>query len=81
MNLEIGSFEAKTKWSELLRGVQAGMRYTITMRGQPVADLVPSAGSAHKDPEAAVSDMLQFMQAAEPEHGLDLKALVDEGRA
>ena len=39
MNLEIGSYEAKTKLPELLRGVQAGKRYTITLRGEPVADL------------------------------------------
>ena len=39
MNLEIGSYEAKTKLPELLRGVQAGKRYTITLRGEPIADL------------------------------------------
>ncbi|WP_230976167.1 type II toxin-antitoxin system Phd/YefM family antitoxin [Pseudothauera nasutitermitis] len=33
MSLEIGSYEAKTKLPELLRGVQAGKRYTITLRG------------------------------------------------
>lgn len=39
MNLEIGSYEAKTKLPESLRGVQTGNRYTITLHGEPVADL------------------------------------------
>ncbi len=42
-NIEIGSYEAKTKLPEMLRGIRAGHRYTITLRGEPVADLVPAA--------------------------------------
>jgi prevent-host-death family protein len=39
---EIGAFEAKTRLSELLRKVDQGERFTITVRGRPVADVVPS---------------------------------------
>lgn len=81
MNLEIGSYEAKTKLPELLRGVQAGNRYTITLRGEPVADLVPAEGAKHADSVAAVEDMRRFMRAAPPVKGVDLKALINEGRA
>ena len=41
MHVEVGSYEAKTKLPELLRGVQASHRYTITLRDQPIADLRP----------------------------------------
>ena len=81
MNLEIGSYEAKTKLPELLRGVQAGNRYTITLRGEPVADLVPAEGSKQADAAAAVDAMRQFMRAASPVEGIDLKVLINEGRA
>ena len=54
MNLEIGSYEAKTKLPELLRGVQAGKRYTITLRGEPIADLIPAEGAKQADAAAAV---------------------------
>ncbi|MBI1907075.1 MAG: type II toxin-antitoxin system prevent-host-death family antitoxin [Rhodocyclales bacterium] len=81
MNLEIGSYEAKTKLPELLRGVQAGKRYTITLRGEPVADLVPAEGAKQADAAAAVEAMRQFMHAAPPVKGFDLKALINEGRA
>jgi prevent-host-death family protein len=38
---EIGAFEAKTKLSELLRKVEQGERFTITVRGEAKAQLVP----------------------------------------
>lgn len=38
---EIGIFEAKTKLSEILRKVDRGERFTITVRGRPVATLAP----------------------------------------
>lgn len=82
MNLEIGSYEAKTTLPKLLRGVQAGNRYTITLRGEPVADLVPTGGTKQVDAVAAVEAMRQFMHAAQPiADSIDLKALIDEGRA
>ncbi len=81
MNIEIGSYEAKTKLPELLRGIQAGNRYTITLRGEAVAHLVPAKGSQNWDAAAAVDDMLSFMQAHKSGSGIDLKVLIDEGRA
>jgi prevent-host-death family protein len=38
---EVGAFEAKTKLSEILRKVEQGERFTITVRGRAVADVVP----------------------------------------
>lgn len=80
MNIKVGSYEAKTKLPELLRGVQAGNRYTITLRGEDVATLVP----AHPDQQpiniAAVDDMLAFIRSLKVQGEIDLKALIDEGR-
>lgn len=39
MPTEIGAFEAKTKFSELLRKVEQGERFTITLRGRVIAEL------------------------------------------
>ena len=59
MNEEIGSYDAKTKLPELLRRVEAGERFTITNRGKPVADLIPSlAGSDHRV-EGAIANILK----------------------
>ena len=81
MNIEVGSYEAKTKLPELLRGVQGGNRYTITLRGEAVADLIPAQGNKLSDAAAAVEEMRSFMQSRKPMSGIDLKALIDEGRA
>ncbi|MBI3094904.1 MAG: type II toxin-antitoxin system prevent-host-death family antitoxin [Rhodocyclales bacterium] len=81
MNVEIGSYEAKTKLPELLREIQAGKRYTITLRGEPIADLVPAASSKGGDAAAAAGQMRELMLSAAPVKGVDVKALIDEGRA
>ena len=81
MKIEVGSYEAKTKLPELLRGVQTGKRYTITLRGEAVADLVPPQRGQRSDAAAAAEEMRAFMRARRPVAGLDLKTLIDEGRA
>ena len=82
MNTEIGAYEAKTRLPELLREVRAGRRFTITNRGQAVADLVPSASGTSVDAAAAIDKFRAFMR----EHPLkageraDVRALIEEGR-
>lgn len=80
MKIEVGAYEAKTKLPELLRGVQAGKRYTITHRGQAIADLVPVDEGRRHDAAEAVEEMKRFM-AESPVAGVDVKALIEEGRA
>nr|VFJ56602.1 MAG: prevent-host-death family protein [Candidatus Kentron sp. DK] len=53
----VGTFDAKTRLSELLRNVQNGQCYTITARGRPIADLVPSSDAADRDARVAVRAM------------------------
>ncbi|MGH8547181.1 MAG: type II toxin-antitoxin system Phd/YefM family antitoxin [Methylococcales bacterium] len=80
MKIEIGSYEAKTRLPELLRQVKAGKSFTITNRGEAIADLTPSPGNRDKDKVAAVEKLKVFM-AAEPVSGVDVKELIEEGRA
>ena len=78
MKTTVGAYEAKTKLPELLRGVQAGKRYTITLRGEAIAELTP-AGSRRPGAADAVEQMKRFMKEA-PVRGVDIKALIEEGR-
>ena len=80
MKIEIGSYEAKTKLPELLRQVKTGKSFTITNRGEAIADLVPSAGMRVKDKAAAVRKLKAFM-LADPVRGVNIKELTNEGRA
>lgn len=50
----IGSYEVKTRLSEILRRVQAGESFTITNRGKPVADLMPSKVASRQKTAAAI---------------------------
>lgn len=51
---EYGVYEAKTRLPDLIKQVQQGERVTITNRGEPVADLVPSASRAAQQTKEAI---------------------------
>ena len=84
MKIEVGSYEAKTKLPAMLRGVQKGHRYTITLRGVAVAELGPAEADKHADAKSAADQMMHFMHSqvsAGAGAGLNLKDLINEGRA
>jgi prevent-host-death family protein len=75
---EVGSFEAKTKLSELLRKVEQGERFTITIRGRAVADLVPA-----ENPRKQVSDEILNRLRNPPIRGIPDETVLEwirEGR-
>lgn len=80
VKIEIGSYEAKTKLPELLRQVKTGKSFTITNRGAAIADLVPSLGAKTRDKAAAAEKLKAFM-LADPVRGVNIKELMEEGRA
>jgi len=80
MKTEIGSYEAKTRLPELLRQVKSGKSFTITNRGEAIADLVPSQVALVKD-KVAAADKLKAFMLANPVRGANIKALIEEGRA
>jgi prevent-host-death family protein len=55
---EIGSYDAKTKLPEILRRVARGEAFTITNRGKPVADLIPSRLGGQQKTQVAVKNIL-----------------------
>lgn len=80
MKSEIGVYEAKTRLAELLRGVKAGRRYTITNRGEAVAELGPPAAPNSVDARAAIDKFLAFKKSNPVTGRVDLRALIEEGR-
>jgi prevent-host-death family protein len=56
----IGAFDAKTRLSEILRKVEQGERFTITVRGRAVADVVPSEAKTLPAREKAIRDLMNF---------------------
>ena len=79
MFTEIGSFDAKTKLSQLLLGIKRGQRYTITLRGEPVADLVPSESSTRRNSQTVIEALRDFRRVKNVSHE-QVSAWIAEGR-
>jgi prevent-host-death family protein len=78
MSTTIGAFEAKTKFSEILRKVEQGERFTITVRGRVVAELAPPTPTTRPVPQDVI-DRLMHPRI----HGIsgdEVLAAIREGR-
>jgi len=76
----IGTFEAKTKLSEILRKVEQGERFTITVRGRPVADLIPAQEDERRRQSAeAVKSLLNTPRIQGVTHEM-IREWINEGR-
>lgn len=75
---EVGSYDAKTKLPEILRRVEAGQSFTITNRGKPVADLIPSRASDHLKAKAAIQNILKTKKHKVSDS--DFNSLKESGR-
>jgi prevent-host-death family protein len=78
----IGIFEAKTRLSEIVRRVEAGERFTITVRGRPVAEVVPPTPERPKmSPEEieAAFERLRNPRITGISHE-EIRAVIEEGR-
>jgi prevent-host-death family protein len=78
MNTKIGAFEAKTKLPELLRRVEAGERFTITNRGQPVAELQPVSPGSMGARQAVA--LMQALPKVSGVSGRVVREMIEEGR-
>ncbi|MGA2141497.1 MAG: type II toxin-antitoxin system prevent-host-death family antitoxin [Brevinematales bacterium] len=75
--MDVGTFKAKTHFSELIDDVQRGIDITITKRGKPVAVLksVELLKGKRKD---IVSQILKYRITGGP--AIDIKGMLEEGR-
>lgn len=81
MATEVGTYEAKTRLPELIRQVQQGQRFTITNRGEPVAQLVPIDAPTVTDAAAAIDAFLAFKSAHPVKQRVNVRELIEDGRA
>ena len=82
MHTEIGAYHAKTRLPELLRQVKAGKRFTITNRGEAIADLIPSKARDSVDAKAAIEKFQAFLHdnPVQAQSAASIKKLIQEGR-
>lgn len=72
---KVGAYEAKTHLPKLLDRVKKGERFVITKHGNPVAELVPIAGSDPGKAKVAIED-LNELRATLKQRGVYLKDLL-----
>jgi len=77
--MDIGAYEAKTHFPQLLERVEKGERITITRHGKPVALLVP-ADSVPRRPVADVIAEIRELRKGVRLNGLKIKDMIREGR-
>lgn len=74
----VSSYEAKTRFSELIRRVRRGERFTITYHGVPVAVLLPVAPSSSRSIAEIITEIRNFRRGRSL--GFPIKDLIEEGR-
>lgn len=75
---EIGSYDAKTKLAEILRRVESREGFTMTNRGKPIADLVPSEAKTRTKATLAVENILKMKKHTVTDR--ELAELKSQGR-
>lgn len=75
--MEVGIFEAKTHFSDLVERAGRGEEITVTKRGKPVARIVPI-----EEPAKSVQEVVDEIRASRVNLGpdIDLRAMIAEGR-
>jgi prevent-host-death family protein len=77
--MDIGAYEAKTHFSQLLDRVENGERITITKHGRPVAVLAPPE-SRRTRPVGEVIAEIRALRKGVRLDGLKIKDMIREGR-
>ena len=76
---EMGSYEAKTHFSQLLDAVAKGEKVTITKHGVPVAMMVPIDGVTEDERLQAIEFLRNFNKG----HTItskEVRGMIEEGR-
>lgn len=77
--MEIGIYDARTRWSELIKRVSKGEEITITRHGVPIARVVPPNGPRKESVRKAIEDIREFRKRHKL-GGLSIRQMIEEGR-
>lgn len=85
MDVQIGLFEVKTHLSALIERVKQGEHFTITRRGEPVAELTPIGISADLEARRRALLRVDAHRKRLRSTGVkvtieDIRSAIDEGR-
>jgi prevent-host-death family protein len=76
---KIGIYDARARLSELVERVEAGEEVVLTRHGRAVVRLVAATASERK-PQIAAVERIKALRKALDIRGVDIGALIREGR-
>ena len=77
---EIGAFEAKNRFGQLLDWVEGGELVAITRRGKIVAHLAPPGGAFNAEAARAAAERIRMRRRGVTLGGSTIADLIGEGR-
>jgi prevent-host-death family protein len=78
---EIGIFEAKTHFSQVMEACEHGADYIVTKRGKPVAKIIPFQQEEHMTRREALEKLVEFRKLYRGKPGsFNIREAIDEGR-
>ena len=79
--MQIGAFEAKTRFSQILEDVQKGVDYIITKRGKPVAKLIPFQEEPKMTRQQVFEELEKFKKLYRGKPGsFNIREAIEDGR-
>ena len=78
---EIGIFEAKTHFSQVMEACERGADYIVTRRGKPVAKIIPFEQEPRMTRKEAVEQLIEMRKLYRGEPGsFNIREAINEGR-
>jgi prevent-host-death family protein len=81
LNQQIGAFEAKTHFSQIIDKVERGADYVVTRRGKPVAKIIPFEQKPEMTWEEVVAEFKEIRKKFRGKPGsFNIREAIEEGR-
>ncbi|MDR2731053.1 MAG: type II toxin-antitoxin system prevent-host-death family antitoxin [Treponema sp.] len=81
LNQQIGAFEAKTHFSQIIEKVEKGADYVVTKRGKPVAKIIPFEKQPEMTFEEAVAKLKEMRKLYRGKPGsFNIREAIEDGR-
>ena len=81
MQQQIGAFEAKTHFSQIIEKVENGADFVITRRGKPVAKIVPFKQEPEMTRQDAFAQLMEMRKLYRGKPGsFNIREAIEEGR-
>ena len=78
---QIGTFEAKTHFSQIIEKVEQGEDYVITRRGKPVAKIIPFKQEKEMSFKEAIDRLIEMRKLYRGKPGsFNIRKAIEEGR-